>query len=193
MLSATDERPLSADERRLPGFWRLSIIDVVSPHPSTCPLRRRRIRGFTIIELMIALVIVGVLLSLAFPSLMGSIRKSRRAEAFTKLNAVQLAQERFRANSPTYAGNLTNDNAGSPPGLGLPATTADGRYAIAVDGAASDAAYAVSATPVVGSSQVDDGNCAQLRVRVVQGNIHYDAAPSGGSFDEALGRICWAR
>ena len=197
MLRATDERRFSADERRCLGFGRLSIIEAVSHPPSARPQPLRRARGFTIIELMIALVVVGVLLSLAFPSLMGSIRKSRRAEAFTKLNAVQLAQERFRANNPTYASSLTNAADAAPPGLALLASTTDGRYTVALDdtdpAAVPATDYGVIATPVSGSSQVDDGNCARLRLRVRAGNTFYEAAPTGGSFSEALGRTCWVR
>ncbi|MDQ2780285.1 MAG: type IV pilin protein [Pseudomonadota bacterium] len=154
---------------------------------------RRRARGFTLIELMVAVVVVGVLLSLALPSLLGSIRKSRRSEAFNKLGAVQLAQERFRANNPTYAGNLTNGAASAPPGLSLPATTADGRYTLALEGAPTATTYSVSATPISGSSQVEDGNCALLGVKVVGGNIHYESAPAGGTLDETMGRLCWVR
>ena len=55
--------------------------------------------GFTIVELTIALVVVGVLASIALPSFMDAIRKSRRSDAFAALSAVQQAQERWRGNN----------------------------------------------------------------------------------------------
>lgn len=185
----TDERRASADERRFPECHGLLIIPTVHCFHTITRSSRRRVCGFTLIELMIALVVVGVLLSLALPSLMGSIRKSRRAEAFTKLNAVQLAQERFRANNPDYAASLSL--------LSLQASTPDGRYTLAAvaPGASAPvaASYGVVATPVSGSSQVDDGNCAQLRLRVEAGNTYYEAAPAGGTPTQEMGRACWVR
>ncbi|MBK7458565.1 MAG: prepilin-type N-terminal cleavage/methylation domain-containing protein [Betaproteobacteria bacterium] len=58
--------------------------------------RRETASGFTLVELMIAVVIVALLASIALPSFMDSIRKSRRSEAFAALSAVQQAQERWR-------------------------------------------------------------------------------------------------
>lgn len=189
----SDERRTLSDERQFPESGAPSTIPSVIRPPPRLPLPCRRVRGFTLIELMIAVVVVAVLLSLALPSLMGSIRKSRRAEAFTKLNAVQLAQERFRANSPTYATSLSNGAASAPPGLALPATTNDGRYTIALDGVPTATTYAAVATPIQGSSQVDDGDCARLRLQVNSGNTVYESAPTGGAFSEALGHRCWVR
>ena len=45
----------------------------------------RGTRGFTLVEVMIALVVVAVLAMIAVPAYQDSIRKSRRSEAFTAL------------------------------------------------------------------------------------------------------------
>lgn len=140
------------------------------------------------------MVIVAVLLTLAFPSLMDSIRKSRRSEAFNKLAAVQIAQERFRANNATYATSLSNGAASAPGGLDLPTSTTGGRYTIAPGASAPTAnSYGVMAVPVSGSTQADDGNCAQLQLRVQNGNTFYESAPVGGSFSTTAGQACWVR
>ncbi|MCL4316407.1 MAG: prepilin-type N-terminal cleavage/methylation domain-containing protein [Gammaproteobacteria bacterium] len=72
--------------------------------------------GFTLIELMIVVAIVGLLAAIAYPSYMDSVRKGRRAEAITALYQIQLAQEKWRANNSTYTGTLGTG------GLGLSAT-----------------------------------------------------------------------
>ena len=168
-------------------------------YPPMNTLRPVRQAGFTLIELMIAVVVVAVLAAIALPSFMDSIRKSRRSDAFTALAAVQHAQERWRGNNANYANNtqLTLPWAaavtGDPTGLGLSASASAGYYAIAI---ANDSAtgYTVTATAVSGKSQVADGDCARLRVRATGGNIVYGAAPaSGDTFDESSGNRCWAR
>jgi type IV pilus assembly protein PilE len=168
---------------------------VSAPAPHGGNRRRGAGRGFTLIELLIAIVVVGLLAAVALPSFMDSVRKSRRTDAFTALNAVQLAQERWRANRPQYAGNdeLTRGVNATPPGLGLGTGTASGYYTLALSDA-SATGYAATATAVSGKSQANDGTCVRLRVRAAGGNIFYGSAPAGSdTFDETAGNRCWAR
>ena len=158
-------------------------------------LSRKPQLGFTVIELLIVVVIVGILGSIAYPAFQDSIRKGRRADASAGWSAVQQAQERWRANKPAYASNaqLTPSASASAPGLGIPALTASGYYGIAIDDV-SGAGYSVTATAVAGKSQASDGDCAQLRVRVVGGNVSYGSAPAGGTdFNWSSGNRCWIR
>ncbi len=83
-------------------------------------MKKQRL-GFTLMELMIVLAIVGILAALAYPSYRDSVRKGNRAEAITALHAISLAQEKWRANNATYATNLTASSTATPPGLGLSA------------------------------------------------------------------------
>jgi type IV pilus assembly protein PilE len=161
-------------------------------HIDTRRLGARTVAGFTLIELLIAIVVVAILAAVALPSYQDSVRKSRRSEAFAALTAVQQAQERWRSNRASYTTELTAAPADDPPGLGLPATTSKGYYAISID-AASATGYTVTATGVDGTSQAADGNCRRLRVRVAGGNIFYGSASATGDFDESAGNRCWAR
>lgn len=95
-------------------------------------------RGFTLIELMITVAIIGILSSIAYPSYTEYVRKGHRAEARTGL--LQAAQwlERAATATGTYpASTAFPANLKSVPG---------GRYAIsvAVDGGAS---FTLTATP----------------------------------------------
>jgi len=144
--------------------------------------------GFTLIELIIAIVVVAVLTSLALPVYFDSIRKSRRSEAFAALNAVQQAQERWRANNALYASDLTS---AAPTGLALSATTPS-YYSIALANT-SATGYDVTATAVSGTSQAKDQDCAQLGLRMAGGNILYAGTGPAGTLSYSATNKCWAR
>ena len=59
-------------------------------------------RGFTLIELMIVVAIVGILASIAYPAYQDSILKGRRAEARTALLELMQQQERYMTQRGTY-------------------------------------------------------------------------------------------
>jgi type IV pilus assembly protein PilE len=73
----------------------------------------RRIAGFTLIELTIALAIVAVLTSLAVPSYQSVVRKSRRTEAQAALLDLALRQERWRSDHASYAPASSEIGAGA--------------------------------------------------------------------------------
>ncbi len=151
------------------------------------PVPRRRLEpGFTLMELMIALAVLGILTAIALPSFNDSIRKSRRSEAFAALSGVQQAQERWRTNNSSYTTDM------SSAGVNQPSITVGGYYGIAVD-AADATSYSVTATGSTGTTQANDGNCVRLRMRSAGGNIFYGSAAASGSFDETAGNPCWAK
>jgi type IV pilus assembly protein PilE len=65
-------------------------------------LQRKRILGFTIIELMIVVMIVAILLAIAYPSYVQYVRKAKRGEAQQLLLNWSINQEIFRSNNITY-------------------------------------------------------------------------------------------
>jgi type IV pilus assembly protein PilE len=158
---------------------------VTSCYRYRAPARPWRRSGFTLIELMIGVVVVGILLAVAYPSFMDSIRKSRRSEAFAALAALQQAQERWRSNNPTYAGSTS--------ALSLGSTTSPGAYYTLAISSHTDVGYDATASAVSGSSQASDGSCAKLSVRVVRGSISYASCASCSSFTYGASDTCWKR
>lgn len=62
-----------------------------------------KLRGFTIIELLIVLIILAILVTLAYPSYVDYVRKARRGEAQQLLMNWSINQEIWRSNNPEYA------------------------------------------------------------------------------------------
>lgn len=73
------------------------------------------IKGFTLIELVIAIAIVGILAAIAFPMYDQHVVKARRADGMQAVTAAASALERYRAaNNFSYTGACTTAQSGEP-------------------------------------------------------------------------------
>lgn len=70
--------------------------------------------GFTLIELMIAVVIVAILAAVALPSYREQVRRSTRAEAQSYMMAVASRQQQFLTDTRAYAALLTTVGVAVP-------------------------------------------------------------------------------
>jgi type IV pilus assembly protein PilE len=138
-------------------------------------------RGFSLIELLVAVVIVGILAAIAYPSFTAFVGQSRRTDATIALTQMTATLEKFNTTCTRYptvaeffaVGGTYNNCTG----VGGKATTTDGYYAIAYNapnpcpgagGAAPPAGscYTLTATPTATGDQLarDGGKCATLTI-----------------------------
>lgn len=73
-------------------------------HAAFQPLRPATARGFTLIELMITVAVVGVLSMVALPMYTDHVKRTKLAEAYTLLGAQNLRMEQFYQDNRTYVG-----------------------------------------------------------------------------------------
>src|ERR1044071_8741783 len=64
--------------------------------------------AFTLVELAVVIVIIGVLAAFGVPRFLKSVERSKAAEAFNYLSAVRSAQERYQSTNGTYADAAAN-------------------------------------------------------------------------------------
>jgi prepilin-type N-terminal cleavage/methylation domain-containing protein len=84
-------------------------------HRTCGPARQRRF-GFSLVELSVVVIIIGVLAAFGVPRMLKSVERSKASEAFKYLAAVRAAQERYQAREGTYAANLADlDMEQTPP------------------------------------------------------------------------------
>lgn len=118
--------------------------------------RIRPQQGFTLIEVMIVVVIVGILLAVALPSYQEALRKGRRADGIDKLLELANRQEQFMLDRSTYTANLADL------GYDAPFVSDEGHYSMTVAacaGGSIDRCYTLTATPTGTSPQNGDERC----------------------------------
>lgn len=114
-------------------------------------------RGFTLIELVIVVAIIGLLAAVAYPAYQDSVRKSRRADA--KGILLELAQFMER----TYTANNTYKPGGSNPTLPItqsPKESTTKYYNLSLSAATANT-FTLQAVPISGTDQATD-RCGTL-------------------------------
>lgn len=71
------------------------------------PPRRFKPSGFTLVELMITLVIVGALAAIAIPSYLEYVEKTKRNQAIRDIAELSMAIERYHTENATYPASLS--------------------------------------------------------------------------------------
>jgi len=137
----------------------------------------KRIRGFTLLEVMIVCVIVGILAAIVLPSYQNQVRKANRSSAQQFLMDVVTKEQQILLDSRNYVGPIANGNFGNSPsdpttpGVGLAQpTSTSGRYtyALTADNTVAPPVFTVTATAINGQSV--DGNLTVNQAGTKTGN-----------------------
>ncbi|OLB14919.1 MAG: hypothetical protein AUH10_03130 [Gammaproteobacteria bacterium 13_2_20CM_66_19] len=120
-------------------------------------LRQHRMRGVTLIELMVVLAIVAILSSLAVGSYRRYVLRANRTDATSALLRTQVAEEKFFLQNNAYTTNVTT--------LGLASPTTNGFYTLVVAaGSTGNIATSFKATATATGTQTQDTSCQTLTI-----------------------------
>lgn len=144
--------------------------------------QRQYIGGLTLIELIVAMLVMAILASIAIPSYRGYVLRSQRTEATRALLQLRATQEKFFLQNNRYATDLT---AAPPDGLGLLATSESGLYDVSVVLTGGGSGFRGTAVPRAGGPQAADTKCATFTLD----DAGRRAALDGAGTDRT--RDCW--
>lgn len=142
-------------------------------------------RGFTLIELMIAVAVIAILAAVAFPSYQDSVRKTRRADAKAALERVAALQERWFTENNSYTSDPV-DLGGTAGGI----PSSEGHYNITIANAggcisgAYISCFQLTAETVNGDPQDEDTDCEKFTLN----ELGQRAATKKGG---AVNTNCW--
>ena len=146
------------------------------------PTRHPFQSGFSLLEMVFSLSVLGILSSIAYPAFSSTLAAARRSDALVALMTVQTAPARFRATHEAY-GELSALNLGG--------TSAAGHYDTVVE-SASPSGYSVRAAAV--GAQRRDTACQHLRLTVDGLNVTYASGETESTSNpSAVNRRCWSQ
>jgi type IV pilus assembly protein PilE len=138
---------------------------------------RGNVRGFTLLELMITVAIVGILAAIALPSYMDYVTRGKLIDGLTKLADAKSKMDRYFFDNRQYTDAVGNC------GITFPVVAGNHDYFLITCVAPSPTTYTLTATGVAAN-----GLPNTFVYRVTQANAKSSAGPAGW----AGAATCWA-
>jgi len=132
--------------------------------------------GFTLIEVMIALAIIGIIAAIAVPSYSSYMIDARRTDAMAFLSEVAGEQQRYFTENNQYAADMQELGYGSAATFASP----EGHYVVSISNPGGNGSYLLTAAPASGGKQASDSECLAFTIS------HTGARQSTGSDTD-----CW--
>ncbi|MEQ5873997.1 MULTISPECIES: type IV pilin protein [unclassified Pseudoalteromonas] len=138
-------------------------------------IKKKNLKGFTLIELMIAVAILGIIASIAIPSYFEHVKRTARTEAITSLLDAANKQEQYFVDNREYTTSLS--------ALGVAETTENNFYKLKATVNNNAGTFELEATPVSGPP-LQDSECTKLII------TDTGLKKSQGSADSST---CWGK
>jgi len=157
---------------------------------------RSGLSGFTLIEMLITVVVLGILAAIAIPNYTDYITKARRSDATINLSRIAALQEKFFTQCGFYAANFGAAQSCTVPAAGTlnasltGAATTDGYYTIAVAAGPTGtlaSSYTLTATPAGTQATRDILRCATIGLDSAGAKI------ATGTDGGVNGGTCWKK
>lgn len=140
-------------------------------------------KGFSLIELMITVAIVGILAGIAYPSYQNYVLRTGRADGQAKLMEIMQAQERFYSQNQTYTTNLGAGGLAYGVAANAAVPSNEGRYTVTAGACTgSTIAQCVELTAARAGAQANDTTCGSLTV---------DSRGTKGVVSPGTAATCW--
>ncbi len=125
----------------------------------------QRHKGFSLVELLIVVVVIGLIAAIAVPSLLGARTAAQRADAVSTLQTIRSLQALFRASNPRY-GRLREINQlnGDTLGTSAPPILRRRTYVYQMSPTAPTDAQLANQYKVFASGQGHDGTLYQYQL-----------------------------
>lgn len=140
----------------------------------------RKLRGFTLIELMIVLTIVGILAAFSYSAYLDQATRGKRSEGRAFLLDTAALQERFYSDCNLYANAFGAASDCATTTINAATTSETGKYNLTIGGlGANNQTYTLTATPTF-----EDAQC---------GNLTLTNAGIKGQSGTGSSKDCWGR